>query len=422
MGGSLLLLPGLRLVRERRFRLLASLVIFAGALLIHARNVAVSVGHLRDFHDLVAAIRILLAGGTPYQPTGVAPTDVFLTGPTHIPYPPTAFPFELPWALIGDPWRDLTWIVLGEVAIIALLVVIYAAIGRPSPAEGLLAAAMVLAFFPLLDNVYFGQLNTVLVLLSAAAVLAWQRGRAAPAGLAMAAAIALKPAPLIVLGYFIWKRQWRLLAWTIGGMLSLAAVTLLLGWGPRWPEFLAVLGPAGRGTAFVDNMSLNGFLLRLWRPELSGLPIEPLPAWFLASWYALEAAVAGLVLLALRRVRVAEPLKAWTEVAILLSVVPVLEPYAWYHHYVFLLPALVVGIRLARRGALDAWATAGLAVAYLLVTIAFFIEVSAFGVGGSSMADHPVERFGVSLPLLAALLVVAALARSRGGHGTLEVT
>jgi alpha-1,2-mannosyltransferase len=414
-------LPGIRLVRERRFRVLAAAVLLLGALSIHLNNLLITRRGLRDFHDLVGGAQVLLSGGTPYQAAGPAPTDVFLTGPTFNPYPPTAFLLEVPWAAMAEPWRDISWVLLGEAAIIGLVVALYLALGRPSPAEGLLALAGILAFFPLLDSVYFGQLNALLVLLSVLAVLAWQRGRAGPAGLFLALAIAIKPAPLVLVPFFIWRRQWRPLAWTAGGLLALFVATLLVGWGPRWGEFVVVLGPLGRGTAFVDNMSLNGFLLRLWRPELSGLPIEPLPPWFLAVWYVLEAAVFGIVLLAIRRSRGAEPLRTWTQVAILLAVVPMLEPYAWYHHYVFLVPALVVGIRLARIGVIDAWAKGGLLVAYVVIAVAFFIEASSFGIGGARLAQHPLERFGVSLPLLGALLLIASLVR-RGDRALVDST
>ena len=350
----------------------------------------------------------------PYQGLPVAAPDASIFGPLHSNYPPTAYLLTGVLTLVGAPARDYLWIGFNELLLLATLVALYAGIGRPKAIEVVLVLTLALFTLPFSHNTYWGQINLFVLLMIVLAVLANQRGRPWLGGVALAAGIAIKVTPLALLPYFAWRRNWRLLAATALILVLLVGVTLALGWGPRWPEYFDFIGSSGRGTGFIDNQSLNGLLLRLWRPELSGYPIGPLPPAFLVVWYAADLVVLGFVVLALRGPRLSQPLKTWTEVAMILLVLPVLQPIAWFHHYVFALVAFVIAVRLARLRALPPLSIGGLALAYLLAApVAALIEAPALATGGLRLAQFPVLRFGSSVTVVAALIAIGSLSRAR---------
>jgi alpha-1,2-mannosyltransferase len=412
--GSLLLLPGVRAFASSRFRLAVAVLLLVVAAAIHVAVIRLALLHLNDFHDMVAATQLILSGGSPYQPLDLPPPDRSGFGPQHSNYPPTAYVLLAPIAALPGPVRDIGWVLLIELSLAGVVALVYRGIGRPTVIEGIAVAALLLLFYPVLDNLAYGQVNLLVLLLVAVAVLAHQRGRPTIGGLALAVGVALKLTPLPLLLYFAWRRDWRLVAACVAALGLLAGATLALGWGPRWVEYTAFVGPLGRGTASVDNQTLNGMLLRAWRPDLSGFPIGPLPPAFVAAWYAAEAGLLGVLLLALRGARVASGLRTWLEVAIILVAVPLLQPVAWHHHHALAVLAIVVAVRLGRLHLLPGLALAGLIAAYILATpVAATVEGYAIAAGGVALAQQPFLAYSVSAMVLAAVLTIVSLGRVR---------
>jgi hypothetical protein len=397
----------------------AALWMLAGALAIHGQNVLkacceAGTTRLSDLHELLAATTLMLGGGDIYKPLGIAPAEVFSTDYQHAGYPPTTILLLAPWTMLGNPWRDFAWILLTEVLVVAIVVMVYAGIGRPSVAEAALAGALGLVFFPLLNGIYYGQVQLLILFLVVGTVLAAQRGHPAIAGVLLALAIGFRLTPAVIVLYFAWSRNWRALAWTIAAVALLVGITLAVGWGPRWVGYFALAGPLGRGTAFAGNQSINGFMLRAWRPELSGLPIEPLPVWFRAAWYGAEILVAGAVAWGASRLRLPAGLRNWTVITIILLAVPLVEPYGWYHHYTAGLVAIIVGVRLARDGMLRGWAVMGLGAIYLLVTpVSYFPLTMALATGTVMLGQHPVLLYASSVVVYAAMAAVLLLSTAR---------
>ena len=95
--------------------------------------------------------------------------------------------------------------------------------------DGALAiAALTIALFPpVTDHLVWGQ-NKMLVLLMFVLMLRWmERGRDAPAGLMLAFASLLRAFPLLLVGYLILMKRWRMVTYlviglAIGGLLTVA--------------------------------------------------------------------------------------------------------------------------------------------------------------------------------------------------------
>ena len=421
-------LPGLRVMRNSDFRFLVALVVLAAVVVAHLLDVVVAVHNwastpggtvTADFNSWMQSGHIILSGGSPYQPLHVGGPGDFVTGAPHLPYPPTFLMLLAPWVVAPEWLRFGSWLVVQEAALAAIFLAAWAGLGRPGRVEAAVAVSLVLPFLPVRQNLFEGQMNIVITALAALTMLAWQYRRPIPAGWLLAAAITLKPTAALILLYFVYRRAWKLLAATGVVSAGLVALTLLAGWGHFWLPFLQLLGPLGRGSAFIANQSVNGVLLRAWRPELNGEPIGPLPTGFQLLVYAADAVLAVAVLAGLRRSRLEGPQLWWTEFAVVIVLLTLLQPLAWFHHHAAAVVAILVGVRLTARGQLSSRVVLGLLGAYVLVTfVAYPVHLAARPLSGLELYDHPVLRWGTSVAFVGLVAGVMLLSRAQPREGT----
>jgi hypothetical protein len=366
--------------------------------------------HSSDFNVIAVAANLLWRGEAIYRPFDLAQGAVFQTGSTSISYPPTTFLLLAPWAAMPEPWRALTWMAVQQLSLVVVIAGTYLAIGRPRRTEAMLAVAVCLVLYPLRDNLSEGQLGLPLTALTVVAMVAHERRLPVLGGMALAVAIALKLTPMLVLPFFLYLRAFRLVAWTAATVALIFAGTLLVGWGAHWPEYLQLVGPLGRGTAIAANQGLNGVLLRIWFPGLVGQPITPLPTWFRAAWYAGNVVILGGLALLVRRAGRVTVLDRWLGLALVLTGLALVEPFAWVHHFTGLAVAAIVAARLVREGAIGPWAKAVLlaAGAFLAFGARPAIVMAPPRLGGLSMAP-----LTTSLTFAAVLLVVGVLGLTR---------
>ncbi len=147
--------------------------------------------------------------------------------------------------LVADLFRPLAAIPFraAKVAFALAMIAAWAGaawVGAPGPARAVWLLASV-PFFPLWQHLERGQIDLALLLLLA---VAWRwRDRVWPAGLALAAAIAIKPALAGVALVMAALGRVRLAAATLGGLLILAALTLAVDGPGRLREYVGDVAP-----------------------------------------------------------------------------------------------------------------------------------------------------------------------------------
>lgn len=205
--------------RRRRIAVLVLAVVFGlGVAGLVARGEAAGA----DARAYWAAVRIWLAGGDPYHPTGPFLPYV---------YPPWMLPFFAPWALL--PW-DVAWFVWRVGSFLLLFWTIHWAYRR-KPLET--AVVVALLAFPLAANLDTGNVNLHL------ALLLWAAQFTGPplAGALWAIATWMKwvPAPFLVL-LAPQARAWGVVWLLVAAALSLLTLPLTIiqlqavfGFGPR---------------------------------------------------------------------------------------------------------------------------------------------------------------------------------------------
>ena len=206
---------------------------------------------------------------------------------------------------------------------------------------------------PIRANFDFGQINVVLMTLVIADCV--PRRTPWPRGMLLGVAIALKLTPAVFLLYFLLRRDTRALLVSAAS----AVVATLAGFALAWRDSVEYWTDTVRNTDRIGTATLNtnqniaGALARLGLGEGQRFVL-----WTLACF-----AVLGLTVWAARRVlRAGQPVLALICVAMFGLVV---SPVSWSHHWVWVMPTLLVTTVVAyrlRHLALAAVTAAGVAL------------------------------------------------------------
>jgi alpha-1,2-mannosyltransferase len=200
-----------------------------------------------------------------------------------------------------------------------------------------LVAVALINLEPIQANFDFGQINVVLMTLVIADCA--PRHTPWPRGILVGLAIALKLTPAVFLLYFVLRRDGRA---AVTAVLSFAVASLagaVLSWRDSWEYWTSTIRHTDRiGSAALNtNQNIAGALARLELGEGTR---------FLLWTTACFAALALTVWAARRVLRADEPLLALICIALFGLVV---SPVSWSHHWVWVLPTLVVTAVLAYR-------------------------------------------------------------------------
>ena len=200
-----------------------------------------------------------------------------------------------------------------------------------------IVAPAVVCFEPIRSNFGLGQINVVLMTLVIADCV--PRRTPWPRGVLVGLAIALKLTPAIFLLYFLLRRDTRALVTTAVS----AAVATLVGVAFAWSDSVEYWTETVRNTDRIGTATLNtnqniaGTLARLGLGE--GVRF--------VLWVAACFAVLALTVWAVRRVlKAGQPMLALICVAMFGLVV---SPVSWSHHWVWLLPAVLVAAAVGYR-------------------------------------------------------------------------
>jgi alpha-1,2-mannosyltransferase len=216
-----------------------------------------------------------------------------------------------------------------------------------------IVAPAVIYLEPIRSNFDFGQINVVLMTLVIADCV--PRKTPWPRGMLLGVAIALKLTPAVFLLYFLLRRDTRALLVTASSAVVATLAGFAFAWRDSWEYWTATVRNTDRiGTATLNtNQNIAGALARLGLGEG-----ERFVLWMLACF-----AVLALTIWAARRVlQAGEPVLALICVAMFGLVV---SPVSWSHHWVWVLPTLLVSAVVAfrrRRAALGLVTLAGIAL------------------------------------------------------------
>lgn len=293
-------------------------------------------------------------------------------------YPPLYYLLSIPLARVSNAAGAGIMVALNQVLLIVCFGLMASAmVPRASRRLWLwLLLPLALNFRPLLYLLSMAKIELIQMTLLVAALLALQRGRSWMAGGLTALAGMMKPLPLLLMGYFLWKRDWRAVK---GGAIVAAAILVVcsavFGVVPVLAYFVNVAVPHAVNTSalyWYENQSLLGTAGRIFhtvQPQRFFVsPEEVRPADVLLGW-GLRVALLGWLGYLLRPRPEVSPRRLAAEWSCAITGMLLLSPFARDYYAVFLLPAYVLLAHMVWTGR-EGWRTpacwAGVA-SYLLV-------------------------------------------------------
>jgi alpha-1,2-mannosyltransferase len=282
-------------------------------------------------------------------------------------YPPLAAIAFCPFAWMGLPAASvaitLTTLALlfaSTTIVLTRLDVWNTSSTTPGPAwlrrwwlAALIVAGAAIWLEPVISNFGYGQINVVLMTLVIADCV--PRRTPWPRGLVLGLGIALKLTPAVFLLYFLLRRESRAALTAAASFIAVSLAGFVLAWHDSWEYWTETVRDTDRigGPSLNTNQNIAGALARLGLGNN-----ERFLPWAAACLLVLAAAVWATK----RVLRAGEPPLAVICIALFGLVV---SPVSWSHHWVWMLPAvLVTGVLAWRRrnAALAAVSAAGLAL------------------------------------------------------------
>lgn len=269
--------------------------------------------------NLTAALA-LRDGANPYGATALAQRAEALGSPTALIYsqlftsyiqPPTSALSLLPLTFLS--WRDAThlYLLINHVFLLAAVALTLASLRPRLPPRWLLAgsAVIVAAYAQINASFALGQVDATILFLLALGFWGYMRGNAPVAGVAVAAAAAIKLIPGLLLLYFLWKRSLRAFLWGAAAGLLLFLLSLPYAGPDVYETYLTQTLPAlSKGSTHYSNASLGALIARAHTPEVvhgpspgsaAGLPemlyLDEVPA---SGWARLASTAAAVLALA----------------------------------------------------------------------------------------------------------------------------
>lgn len=331
-----------------------------------------------DYAAYLISAHGFLAGQDVYQWTVID----FQTAARQLQIPNFAYPYRYSpvTALIISPLLLLSyrpglfiWSLINAAAIIAAGELLSRL--AEGPAKRWSIRLSVWLFAPFLVSLYAGQVNPLVTLLGAVAILSFHRGRERAAGCWISLAFLIKPLVIGIAGYAFWKGKWRM----AGTFLIIAAVLLglmacLFGWGSVQSGVpLSVAGV--RAGAYPPLQNFWGMVSRWFTVHEYGWHFTNQPALAENAGLLLSIGLAiATMLFCLPAIRP----DSWRDADLGMAIIAVtlIVPATWYHHYAILAIPLAI---------LFANAEAGIDV---ILACSAWLAINIFGVAWHDLAGH----------------------------------
>ncbi|EGD54804.1 glycosyltransferase 87 family protein [Gordonia neofelifaecis] len=303
-------------------------------------------GLFQNFLDLDvyrAGAQVALDGGDLY--------DAKLLGQMDFTYAPLSVVLFAPFAWMSAGLAHLLWTIGIFVALYLVVILGFRSLGHDVTWRlrtiALAVVAMSALLEPVRSTIWFGQINVFLMLLVVADLVRPENSRLR--GVAAGVAAGIKLTPLMFGAYLLAIRQWRAAAGMAAGFAGSVAVGFLLMPSGSASFWLGTLFDSDRVSSpqTYGNQSIRGAIANFGHTDYPSTLL-----WLLLS--ALLVALTGTA--AVFAHRHGQELLALSIVGMTSCAV---SPVAWSHHWVWMVPLLVVAIHLIAEK-LSGWRRIGL--------------------------------------------------------------
>jgi hypothetical protein len=249
-------------------------------------------------------------------------------------YPPFFAVIMQPLARLSFATAYLVWTAVTVLAVVGGLLLTLSVAGvRVGSRLALVLGVGLFSYYPLFDNLFFGQISGVILLLFAACLWLLKRERVWMSALCLAVATSIKLTPVLVVPVLIFHRRWKWLAAYALWMLALLGLSVgQAGWAAH-AEFLhKVLPSMSCGSPVCQNASVVAWVQEIFMGHVpvSKHPPLTIPAYACAVSRYVAFAVYCLMLVRFYLRRRDGLLVRDIVIMVLLGIV--LSPISWLHH------------------------------------------------------------------------------------------
>jgi hypothetical protein len=265
---------------------------------------------------------------------------------------------------------------------------------------------MLVSMRPLADTVAYGQIDILLLFWLILALIASQRGYDTWAGAAVALGTLFKLYPIILLGFFLAKRQWRaFIGFAVAMIICNGVAVAVMGWEMHRMYLFEVVPRIGGGTAWVENQTLNGFFSRLFSTDMSA-SIFHHPTVTLMTYVSFGLAALGAMALSLLPADRSSP-RYMLQFGVFVVLMVLVVPAAWMHYQTIVVVAFLGLLLYTAEFGMSRWMAALAGLSYAL--IAYGNQWSFYAnkiMGGLTVLGVSYKFYGLVLLLI---VIVAAL-------------
>lgn len=271
---------------------------------------------LQDFRLYYLGTESVLLGKNPYEEVqGVI-------------YPPISLVLLTPFATLPIKLAEDVWTIFSLIALLISIFLVLNISKTYTIRNFFIVASLAMLSFPVKFNLGMGQINLILLLLTCLSFYWYRKRLPVLAGSALAVAAALKLTPLVLILFFLKKRQWKIVLSCVVGFIVLNFLGLILLGSSATLEYWQKIFPAipTVGNAIYYNQALTGWLARV---EIANNVAR-------AINYLIFGGMLAMSWLATRKKR--QPVTVeLSELGVFIISVLVGTGLAWQHHYVALL-------------------------------------------------------------------------------------
>ncbi|MFT3716297.1 MAG: glycosyltransferase 87 family protein [Gordonia sp. (in: high G+C Gram-positive bacteria)] len=253
-------------------------------------------------------------------------------------YAPISIVFFIPFALLPTGIAHVLWTVLIFAALFGVILLGFRSLGHTITWRlvGVSASLTIISTLlePVRTTIWFGQINVFLMLLILADLLRGEKSFLRGAGTGLAAGIKLTP--LLFAVYLALTRQWRAAITLVGAFAATIAIGFAIMPSASKNYWTETLFDSNRVASpqTVGNQSIRGFIANMMHTDHPSTLLWVICAG-LVGLLGLAAAVAAH--------RLGQELLALSLIGMTSCAV---SPVAWGHHWVWLVPLLVVAVHL----------------------------------------------------------------------------
>jgi hypothetical protein len=170
------------------------------------------------------------------------------------------------------PWREATraYLILNHVLLAGTVLLTLYTVRPALPMRWSIAGAALITagFSQIYGSFALGQVDASIAFLLALALWAYSRGNQPLAGAAIAIGAAIKLIPVVLLLYFLWKREYRVVVWGLATGAALFLLSLpVAGLDTYWTYATVTVPGLLKGSTHYANISIGGAFSRAFIEE-----------------------------------------------------------------------------------------------------------------------------------------------------------